>query len=100
MINRRFLNYKHYQSFLDDLNNGQILRDAIVFIQDESHPCIWTHGKEYLCKSEDEYKYVVLTQDQYDLMLIHDENTIYFTYESDDQDSDWHFGDSFPIILT
>lgn len=49
MINRRFLNYKHYQSFLNDLNNGQILRDAIVFIQDESHPCIWTHGKEYIC---------------------------------------------------
>ena len=49
MINRRFLNYKQYQSFLNDLNDGQILRDAIVFIQDESHPCIYTHGKEYLC---------------------------------------------------
>lgn len=51
MINRRFLNYKQYQSFTRDLKAGQILRDAIVFIQDESHPCIWTHGKEYLCNS-------------------------------------------------
>lgn len=51
MINRRFLNYKQYESFLHDLNDGQILQDAIVFIQDESHPCIWTHGKEYLCNA-------------------------------------------------
>ena len=50
--------------------------------------------------SGDGYRHVVLTQGQYDLMLIHDENTIYFIYESDDQNSDWHFGDSFPIILT
>lgn len=47
MINRRFLNYKLYSSFLRDLNDEQISQDAIVFIQDESHPCIWTHGKEY-----------------------------------------------------
>lgn len=49
MINRRFLNYKLYSSFKQDLNDGQISKDAIVFIQDESHPCIWTHNKEYLC---------------------------------------------------
>ena len=49
MINRRFLNYKLYSSFKRDLNGGQISKDAIVFIQDESHPCIWTHNKEYLC---------------------------------------------------
>ena len=47
MINRRFFNYKLYSSFLRDLNDDQISEDAIVFIQDESHPCIWTHGKEY-----------------------------------------------------
>ena len=49
MINSRFLNYKHYNSFIRDLNDNQISKDAIVFIQDESHTCIWTHGKEYLC---------------------------------------------------
>lgn len=51
MINRRFLNYKHYSSFLRDLNDEQISQDAIVFIQDESHPCIWTHGKEYMANT-------------------------------------------------
>ena len=49
MINSRFLNYKHYNSFIRDLNDNQISKDAIVFIQDESHTCIWTHDKEYLC---------------------------------------------------
>lgn len=49
MINYRFLNYKLYSSFKRDLDDKQISQDAIVFIQDESHPCIWTHGKEYLC---------------------------------------------------
>ena len=48
MINRRFLNYKHYASFQRDLEQGQLQNDAIVFIQDPEHTCIWTHGKEYL----------------------------------------------------
>ena len=51
MINRKFLNYKYYSSFIRDLNSNQISKDAIVFIQDESHPCIWTHGKEYMSGS-------------------------------------------------
>lgn len=53
MINSRFLNYKYYNSFIRDLNDNQIPKDAIVFIQDESHTCIWTHGKEYLCNAGD-----------------------------------------------
>lgn len=46
-LNYRFLNYKHYSSFLSDLNNNKISEDSIVFIQDK--PCIWARGKEYVC---------------------------------------------------
>lgn len=46
-LNYRFLNYKHYSSFLSDLNDNKINGDSIVFIQDK--PCIWARGKEYVC---------------------------------------------------
>ena len=46
-LNYRFLNYKHYNSFLNDLNDEKIRQDSIVFIQDK--PCIWARGKEYVC---------------------------------------------------
>lgn len=49
-INYRFLNYKHYNKFLQDLNNDKVREDAIVFIQDNLHPCIWARGKEYVCE--------------------------------------------------
>lgn len=45
MINRRFFNFKTYDSFL--AMKDQIPEDAIVFIQDKT--CIWAHGKEYFC---------------------------------------------------
>jgi hypothetical protein len=43
---KRFLNYKKYDNFQQDLTNGNIPEDAIVFIQDKG--CIWARGKEYL----------------------------------------------------
>ena len=46
-INYRFLNYKHYSKFLEDLNNNKVREDAIVFIQDNLR--IWARGKEYFC---------------------------------------------------
>jgi hypothetical protein len=45
MINKRFLNFLHYDSFLS--KKSEIPLDAIVFIQDK--PCIWARGKEYVC---------------------------------------------------
>jgi hypothetical protein len=47
MINRRYLNFKTYNAFLEKLNNDEISQDSIVFIQDRL--CIWAHGKEYIC---------------------------------------------------
>lgn len=46
MINYRFLNYKKYSTFEQDL--PQISDDSIVFIQDKS--CIWARGHLYRCK--------------------------------------------------
>ena len=46
-INYRFLNYKRYNKFLEDLNNNKVREDAIVFIQDNLR--IWARGKEYIC---------------------------------------------------
>ena len=43
--NRRFLNYKEYDNFQRDLNDGKISEDSIVFIQDKH--CIWARGEEY-----------------------------------------------------
>lgn len=42
MINNRFLYYKNLNTFTTDLNNGQIDRESIVFI--EQTKLIWTHG--------------------------------------------------------
>jgi outer membrane protein assembly factor BamB len=47
MINRKFLNFKTYNAFLEKLNSNEIPQDSIVFIQDKL--CIWAHGKEYQC---------------------------------------------------
>ena len=47
MIKRRFLNYRTYNAFKADLDNQEISDESIVFIQDK--PCIWAHGKEYVC---------------------------------------------------
>ena len=49
-INYRFLNYKRYNKFLDDLRDNKVREDSIVFVQDELHPCIWARGKEYVCE--------------------------------------------------
>lgn len=46
MINYRFLNYKKYSTFEQDLS--QISDDSIVFIQDKS--CIWARGHLYQCE--------------------------------------------------
>lgn len=46
-IKFRFLNYKKYSSFQTALQDGRILDDSIVFIQDKN--CIWARGKEYVC---------------------------------------------------
>ena len=46
-INFRFLNYKHYNKFLQDLAQDKVREDAIVFIQDKLR--IWARGKEYVC---------------------------------------------------
>ena len=46
-IKFRFLNYKKYSSFKTALEDGRILDDSIVFIQDKR--CIWARGKEYVC---------------------------------------------------
>ena len=45
MIDRRFFNFKKYDTFLQE--KSSIPNDAIVFIQDKL--CIWTHGTEYMC---------------------------------------------------
>lgn len=45
MINKRFFNFKKYNTFLQ--NKSVIPNDAIVFIQDRRS--IWTHGNEYMC---------------------------------------------------
>ena len=45
-INYRFLNYKHYSSFKNALDNNRIKDDSIVFIQDKES--IWARGKEYV----------------------------------------------------
>lgn len=45
--NRRFLNYKKYDNFQRDLNDGKISEDSIVFIQDPNKRCIWARGAEY-----------------------------------------------------
>ena len=45
--NRRFLNYKKYDNFQRDLNDGKISEDSIVFIQDPNKRCIWARGVEY-----------------------------------------------------
>lgn len=42
MINNRFLYYKNLATFTQDLNNGQINRESIVFIEETK--LIWTHG--------------------------------------------------------
>lgn len=42
-------------------------------------------------------KLVILTQSQYD-SIKHNNNTIYFIIE--DSTTDWHFGSTFPIILS
>lgn len=42
---KRFLNYKEYENFKQDLANGKISEDSIVFIQDKH--CIWARGEEY-----------------------------------------------------
>ena len=49
MINRRFFNFKKYDTFLQ--HKDEIPEDAIVFIQDRT--CIWAHGKEYACGAKD-----------------------------------------------
>ena len=45
--NYKFLNYKTYAKFLEDLNASKIRTDAIVFIQENLR--IWARGKEYIC---------------------------------------------------
>lgn len=49
-INFRFLNYKHYNKFLQDLAQDKVREDAIVFIQDKLR--IWARGKEYACDGQ------------------------------------------------
>ena len=45
--NYKFLNYKTYAKFQQDLQNSLIRPDAIVFIQENLR--IWARGKEYIC---------------------------------------------------
>ena len=48
-------------------------------------------------------KMVTLTQEQYQQLVdqgLVERNTYYFTYEGEPDNTDWHFGDPFPIILT
>lgn len=49
-INYRFLNYRQYDNFKADLDNGRILDDSIVFIQDRRR--IWARGKEFNCNTD------------------------------------------------
>lgn len=50
MIEHRLLNFKNYETFRYHLDVLKDIRpDAIVFVQDENHRCIWTHGVEYIC---------------------------------------------------
>ena len=46
-INYQFLTYNDYDNFINDLNDGRIREDSIVFIK--SNLRIWAHGKEYFC---------------------------------------------------
>ena len=46
-LNYKFLNYKKYSNFINDLNNNKINNNSIVFIQDNLR--IWARGKEYVC---------------------------------------------------
>ena len=49
-INYRFLNYRQYDNFKADLDDGRILDDSIVFIQDRRR--IWARGKEFNCNTD------------------------------------------------
>lgn len=98
-INNIFLNYKTYSAFLRDLNADKISPNSIAFIQDKKY--IWAHGVEYSCNA------LTLTKSRYDRMVENgeiDPHTYYFTYEGEEptpiNEETWHFGDSFPIILT
>lgn len=45
----RFLNYRHYDRFREDLQNGLIDDKSIVFVQDPNKLRIWARGQEYVC---------------------------------------------------
>ena len=46
-LNYKFLNYKKYSNFINDLRSNKINNNSIVFIQDNLR--IWARGKEYVC---------------------------------------------------
>lgn len=48
MIKNLLLHYASYSAFQRDLEANEINDNSIVFVADDEHPCIYTHGKEYL----------------------------------------------------
>lgn len=76
MINRRFLNFETYGEFQSKL--PEIPQDSIVFVQ--SKPCIWTHGKEYVCRGGD------ASVNGGVLSFTDDGNDVVFTIEQDNAD--------------
>ena len=78
MINYRFLNYKHYKTFQDELN--QISDDSIVFIQDEC--CIWARGQLYRCGGGSG----TATLDSHTLNFVDDHGNLEFTIMQDGND--------------
>lgn len=77
MINYRFLNYKHYKTFQDELD--QINDDSIVFIQDEC--CIWARGQLYRCGGTG-----TATLDSHTLNFVDDRGNLEFTIMQDGND--------------
>lgn len=78
MINYRFLNYKHYKTFQDELD--QISDDSIVFIQDEC--CIWARGQLYRCGGGSG----TATLDSHTLNFVDDHGNLEFTIMQDGND--------------
>lgn len=85
------------KEFEEQLNRGNINDDAIYVLVEPKK--VYTGGVYINFGGDEEkttIKSVILTQEQYDALVEHDKNTIYFIVENP---IGWQFGDKLPIIL-
>ena len=92
MIKNNKVFFRTYDAFQSALQSGQISGDSIVFIKDKG--LIWTHGAFF--GGIETIKHIIISESRYDALESYDDNAIYFLTE----DTEWGFGDNFPIILT